>query len=150
MPLQTKRQKQVNILFRKKGCYVCQENEQISVELQEVTTTKLPDVMAITTQNEELEEIIEMENEWAEEELIEFEKVGKRLLNEVLRWNEKSVSSLRMVYTGTSRTTKWRQRKEEQKREKHTKEMKKLDTFFQPVSQPSFSSPQSPSLLPQP
>ena len=106
MPPQTKRQKQVNTLSRKKGCYVHQENKQIPMELQEVTATELPDVTAITTQNEELEEIIEMENEWVEEELIEFEKVGKRLLNEVLRWNEKSASGLRMVYTETLKTTK--------------------------------------------
>jgi len=89
----TKRQKQVCNLSRKKGRYCRQEVQQITSELLPATATEIPD-----------EEIIQTE-EWAEEELVEFEEVKKRFINEALKWHETAASHLRLVYTKTSRTT---------------------------------------------
>ncbi|CAG8741922.1 7828_t:CDS:1, partial [Racocetra persica] len=48
---------------------------------------------------------VESQEEWTEDELVEFEGVGTRLLSEILRWHKDAARNLRIVYTGTSRTT---------------------------------------------
>ncbi|CAG8769256.1 22347_t:CDS:2, partial [Cetraspora pellucida] len=75
MAPRTKRQKQINNLPRKKGCYLNQKN-QIFMELLNITTIK-------------------SQEEWTENKLIEFEGVGTRLINEILRWHKDAAKHLR-------------------------------------------------------
>src|SRR5579864_3692087 len=105
MPHKTKRQQQVAKLSRKKGRYISQK-----------TTRKTP-----TEEIVEPEEAIKIEDEavgvegenvdyWTEEDLREFEKAGKRLITKALNWHKNAANSIRAAYTGTSRTTIWRQK----------------------------------------
>ncbi|KAF0490781.1 zinc finger protein [Gigaspora margarita] len=104
-----------------------------------------------------------IEFRWTEDELIEFERVGKRLINEILKWYKDAAKNLRPVYTGNSRTTAWRQKKEKKVNEENAKGINKLETFFQPNSlilmtpQPIYQEPymltslslyHSPSIIP--
>ena len=134
----TKRQKQVHNLPRKKGRYCRQEVQQITPELLPVTATEflteIPDEEIIQTGEWAEEEIIQTE-EWTEEELVELEEVKKRFINEALKWHKTAASHLRPVYTKTSRTTIWRQKSEEKKLKEHVKGIKKIDSFFRPVSE---------------
>jgi hypothetical protein len=65
-----------------------------------------------------------------DDDLREFEAVGKRLITEALCWHKDAVKSIRAVYTGTSRTTNWREKKEKKSLENNAKGMKTLDTYF--------------------
>ena len=80
-----------------------------------------------------------MENEvnekWTEGELREFEGIEQKLINETLCWKKEAVNKIRAVYPGNSRTTKWRQKQTNIKLEEYAKGIKKIDTFFQPVSE---------------
>ncbi|CAB4388509.1 unnamed protein product [Rhizophagus irregularis] len=66
---------------------------------------------------------------WTEENLKEFEEVGERLTTEVLRWHDDAVKSIRVVYTGNSRTTAWRKKNEKKRLSDDAKRMKTLDNF---------------------
>ncbi|CAG8841887.1 19074_t:CDS:1, partial [Racocetra persica] len=77
---------------------------------------------------------VESQEKWTEDELVEFERVGTRLLSEILRCHKNTARNLRIVYTGTSRTTTWRQKKKYINDKENTKGIKKLETFFQPSS----------------
>jgi hypothetical protein len=62
--------------------------------------------------------------------LNEFEKIGKRLITEVLHWHENAASNIRAAYIGTSRTTTWRKKKKKEELEYDAKGMRILDTLF--------------------
>ncbi|CAG8536242.1 15819_t:CDS:2 [Cetraspora pellucida] len=85
--------RQLRDLVSNSCCYLNQKN-QIFIESLNITT-------------------IELQEEWTENELVEFEGVGTRLINEILRWHKDAAKHLRTVYTGTSRMTTWRQKKKE-------------------------------------
>ena len=68
--------------------------------------------------------------DWMDDDLREFEAVGKRLVIEALCWHKDAAKSIRAVYTGTSRTTNWREKKEKKSLENDAKGMKTLDTYF--------------------
>ncbi|CAG8838841.1 19521_t:CDS:1, partial [Cetraspora pellucida] len=72
---QTKRQKQISNLPREKGRYLNQKN-QIFIESLNITTIK-------------------SQEEWTENELVEFEEVGTRLINEILGWHKDAAKHLR-------------------------------------------------------
>ncbi|CAG8592250.1 19196_t:CDS:2 [Cetraspora pellucida] len=75
MAPRTKRQKQISNLPREKGYYLNQKN-QIFMKSLNITT-------------------IESQEEWTENELVEFEGVGTRLINEILRWHKDAAKHLR-------------------------------------------------------
>ena len=77
----------------------------------------------------------EVNEEWTEGELREFEGIEQKLINETLCWKKEAVNKIRAVYPENSRTTKWRQKQSNIKLEEHAKGIKKIDTFFQPVSE---------------
>ncbi|RIA91400.1 hypothetical protein C1645_822097 [Glomus cerebriforme] len=93
MPHKTKRKLQISKIPRKKGCYVSRDQEKI--ETKAVKGEKWMD-------NENINEWTE---DWTKEDLKEFEKVGKKLITEVLCWHEKATDSIRIAYNGTLRTT---------------------------------------------
>jgi hypothetical protein len=92
--------------------------------------------------------------------LKEFEKVGKKLITEVLCWHEKATSSIRAAYNGTSRSTAWRNKRKKEELARDAKGMRTLDTLFRstekstsmplPRSLKSQSSSPSPSPSPSP
>src|SRR4051794_5080709 len=136
MPRKTKRQQQVSQIPRKKGRYVSQEQV-----IAEETTTGEIEAVEKWMENDIIEEWIEGEavgdltegeavGNWTEENLKEFEEVGKRLITEALHWHDGAANSIRAVYTGNSRTTMWRKEKEKKKLNDDAKEMKTLDKFF--------------------
>ena len=65
-----------------------------------------------------------------DDDLREFEAMGKRLITEALCWHKDAVKSIRAVYTGTSRTTNWREKKEKKSLENDAKGMKTLNIYF--------------------
>jgi hypothetical protein len=129
----TKRQQQIKRLPRKRGRFIHHEDNEPTNEIGEV---------------EKFENIEETINEWTEGELREFEEVGRRLISEVLKWDKGAMSKIRAVYTGTSRTTLWRQKKEKKKLEEHAKEIKKMNDIFQPVFEDISISNMHSSILP--
>ncbi|PKK56736.1 hypothetical protein RhiirC2_799375 [Rhizophagus irregularis] len=100
----TKRQLQVNKIPRKKGRYIFRETEIEAVEGEKWIDNENINEWA---EGEIVEDQIEDEinNDWTKD-LEEFEKVGKKLITEVLCWHEKAMGSIRAAYNGTSRTTK--------------------------------------------
>ncbi len=100
--------------------------------------------------------IVEINNDWTKEDLQEFEKVGKKLITEVLYWHEKATDSIRAAYNGTSRTTTWRNKKKKEKLACDAKGMRTLDTLFKSTEKstsmplPQSLNPQSPSPSPSP
>ncbi|GBB92112.1 hypothetical protein RclHR1_19680002 [Rhizophagus clarus] len=72
----------------------------------------------------------ETEIEAEKEDLKEFEKVGKRLITEVLYWHENATHGIRAAYNGTSRITVWRKNKKKEELTHNAKEMQTLDTLF--------------------
>ena len=107
MPRKTKRQQQISKIPRKKGRYISKDEAEIEIEA--VEGEKWVD-------NENIDEwteggIVEINNDWTKEDLQEFEKVGKKLITEVLYWHEKATDSIRAAYNRTSRTTIWRNKK---------------------------------------
>src|SRR3954464_2134956 len=114
MPRKTKRQQQVSKIPRKKGRYISQSLAETEIEAVE---------------NEERIEDEDI-NDWTKEDLNEFEKVGKRLITEVLHWHKNAASSIRAAYNGTSRTTAWRKKKKKEELEHDVKGMRTLDTLF--------------------
>src|ERR1043165_7176628 len=80
-----------------------------------------------------------MENEvnekWMEGELREFKGIEQKLINETLCWKKETVNKIRAVYPRNSKMTKWRQKQTNIKLEEYAKGIKKIDTFFQPVSE---------------
>ena len=115
MPRPTKRQQQVSKLSRKRGRFVPQKHlsreaaiiSEVTVIPQEQELAATPEVAAHTSEEALAVDVLE----WEEEELREFEVVGKRFINEALLWRKEAASGLRTVYTGTLRSTKWRQKK---------------------------------------
>jgi hypothetical protein len=156
MSRKTKRQQQVSKVPRKKGHFISQElakeviRPEVTIEndkamVGEVVRTIGTKGKAVKMEGENygmIGEDIWMENEigiededwaeedWAEEDLMEFEKVGKRLITEALRWHKNASKGIRAAYTGTSRSTAWRQKKEKESLENDAKGMKTLETFF--------------------
>lgn len=102
MPRKTKRQLQVSKIPRKKGRYL--SKDQAKTEIEAVESEKWMD-------NKNIDEWTEGENQIDDEYLNEFEKVGKKLITEVLCWHGKATGSIRAAYNGTSRTTFWRNKK---------------------------------------
>ena len=113
MPCKTKRQLQISKIPRKKGRYI--SKDQAETEIEAVEGEKWMDNENIDEWKEGgiVEDQIEDEinNDWTKEDLKEFEKVGKKLITEVLCWHEKAAGSIRAAYNGTSRTTIWRNKK---------------------------------------
>ncbi|CAB5365859.1 unnamed protein product [Rhizophagus irregularis] len=145
MPRKTKRQLQISKLPRKKGCYI--SKNQAETELEAVEERKESEI------NENWIEDIEDEtiNDWAEEDLEEFQKVGKKLITEVLCWHENATSSIRAAYNGTSRTTTWRNKKKKEELAHDAMGMRTLDTLFGNTKlqslQPQFLPPSNPPLI---
>src|SRR6266542_3826948 len=77
----------------------------------------------------------EVNEEWTEGELKEFEGIEQKLINETLCWKKEAVNKIRAVYPENLRMTKWRQKQTNIKLEEHAKGIKKIDTFFQPISE---------------
>ncbi|CAG8470912.1 19130_t:CDS:2 [Rhizophagus irregularis] len=73
MSRKIKRQLQISKLPRKKGCYI--SKDQAETELKAVEKR---------TENEII-------NDWAEENLKEFQKVEKKLITEILCWHENAM-----------------------------------------------------------
>ena len=67
---------------------------------------------------------------WIDDDLREFEAVEKRLVTKTLCWHKDAVKSIRAVYTKTSRTINWKEKKEKKSLENDAKGMKMLDTYF--------------------
>ncbi len=88
------------------------------------------------------------------EDLKEFEKVGKKLITEVLCWHEKAAGSIRAAYNGTSKITNWRNKKKKEELACDAKGMRTLDTLFGSTEKsisiplPQSLKSQSPSLSP--
>ena len=166
MPRKTKRQQQVSELSRKKGRFTSQKSDITIIEEEIEQKKAVEEDLIVKDKNAEewMEGEInwmedEINEEWVEGELKEFEEVGKKLIDEVLSWDKKATSKIRAVYTGDSRTSQWRQKKKTIELEEHTKGIKKINTFFQPISENvSMSSktlllsqsitPNSPPLIP--
>src|SRR5437899_363499 len=112
----TKRQQQVSKLPRKKGHFAFQEEaieewEDAAVQEAIGEWEGAADIQEVLGEWEGAADIQEVLGEWQEEELREFEEVGKRFIHEVLCWHKGAGSSFRTVYTGISRTTNWRLKK---------------------------------------
>ncbi|CAG8834586.1 22681_t:CDS:2, partial [Gigaspora margarita] len=75
MAPRTKKQKQIDNLLKEKGCYLNQKNRKFT---KPQNTTN-----------------IESQEKWTEDELVEFEEVETRLMNEILRWHKDATRSLR-------------------------------------------------------
>ncbi|GES86593.1 hypothetical protein RCL_jg18699.t1 [Rhizophagus clarus] len=75
---------------------------------------------------------IECENidDWTNKDLNKFEKIGRKLITEVLCWHKNTTSSIRATYNGTSRTTVWRNKKKKEELAYDIKRMRTLDTLF--------------------
>ena len=142
----TKRQLQISKIPRKKGCYI--SKNQAETEIEAVEGEKWMDNENIDkwTEGGIVEDQIEDEinNDWTKEDLKEFEKVGEKLITEVLCWHEKATNSIRAAYNGTSRTTIWRNKKKEELA-RDAKGMRTLDTLFRSTEK-STSMPLSQSL----
>jgi hypothetical protein len=96
MPRKTKRKQQVSKILRKKGCFVSQNQVIIEETIIEEAVENEK-----WMENEIIEEYLEDETiDWTGEELKEFDKVGDRLITEVLLWHEGADHSIRAVYTG--------------------------------------------------
>uniref|UniRef100_U9TKP9 Uncharacterized protein n=1 Tax=Rhizophagus irregularis (strain DAOM 181602 / DAOM 197198 / MUCL 43194) TaxID=747089 RepID=U9TKP9_RHIID len=96
MSRKIKRQLQISKLPRKKGCYISKDQAETELKAVEKRTEKVIK-----------DEII---NDWAEENLKEFQKVEKKLITEILCWHENAMS-IRIAYNGTSKTTTWKNKK---------------------------------------
>lgn len=137
MPPHTKRQKQVSNLPRKRGQYVSQNGHQFAAgratdtydEEYQIVVGIAAGITNSFDERDATEAATNTQEAFEEWDLREFEEVEKRFLS----WHNGAGSNLRTVYTGTSRTTLWRQDKEKKKHEEHVKEMKTIDMFFQPV-----------------
>ncbi|GBC03824.1 hypothetical protein RclHR1_05340010 [Rhizophagus clarus] len=88
--------KWINEIPRKKGCYISKDQEETEIEMVEERTES--EINGNWIENETV-------NVWKKEDLKEFEKVGKRLITEVLCWHENATHGIRVAYNGTSRTT---------------------------------------------
>src|SRR6266498_4034874 len=153
MPRKTKRQQQVSELSRKKGRFTSQKSDITIIEEEIEQKKAVEEDLIVKDKNAEewMEGEInwmedEINEEWVEGELKEFEEVGKKLINEVLSWDKKATSKIRAVYTGDSRTSQWRQKKKTIELEEHTKGIKKINTFFQPISENVSMSSKTPLL----
>ncbi|CAB4473775.1 unnamed protein product [Rhizophagus irregularis] len=146
MPRKTKRQLQVNKIPRKKGRYISRETEIEAVEGEKWIDNENINEWA---EGEIVEDQIEDEinNDWTKD-LEEFEKVGKKLITEVLCWHEKATGSIRAAYNGTSRTTVWRNTKKKEELAHDAKGMRTLDTLFRSTEK-STNMPLPQSLKPQ-
>jgi hypothetical protein len=102
MPRKTKRQLQINKITRKKGRYI--SKDQAETELEAVEERKESEINENWIEDENI-------NDWTNEDLGEFEKVGERLITEILCWHKNATSNIRAAYNGTSRTTAWRNKK---------------------------------------
>src|SRR4051812_13653068 len=122
MPRKTKHQHQVSKISRKKGRYIFQEQviieETITGKLETVEENVKNDMIEKWIKGEVVEDLTEgkaIEN-WTEENLKEFEEVGKRLITETLHWHDGAAdSNIRDVYIGNSRTKMWRKKKDKNK-----------------------------------
>ena len=123
MSHKTKRQQQVSKILRKKGRFISKSQAETEIEAIE---------NEVIIEGEEGKESEEDENinYWTEEDLNEFEKVGKRLITEVLQWHENAAKGIRAAYNGTSRTTTWRKKRKKEELEYDAKGMRTLDTLF--------------------
>jgi hypothetical protein len=121
MPRKTKRQLQINEIPRKKGRYISKDQEETEIEAVEERTES--EINGNWIENKTV-------NVWEKEDLEEFEKVGKRLITEVLCWHENATHGIRAAYNGTSRTTIWRKNKKKEELAHDAKGMRTLDTLF--------------------
>ncbi|EXX64766.1 uncharacterized protein OCT59_026458 [Rhizophagus irregularis] len=109
MPRKTKRQLQVNKIPRKKEHYISRETEIEAVEDEKwIDNENINEWAEGEIVKDQIED--EINNDWTKD-LEEFEKVGKKLITEVLCWYEKATGSIRAAYNGTSRITVWRNTK---------------------------------------
>ncbi len=103
------------------------------------------------TENENLEDIIsdnEIGNDTVEDQSEEdfkaFKEIGKRFINEALHQHKDVTSSIRVIYTGDSKTMLQRNEKKKAELEEHAKGIKKIDTFFKLASEDIGSSKLTP------
>ncbi|CAB5197510.1 unnamed protein product [Rhizophagus irregularis] len=114
MPRKTKRQLQVSQISRKRGRYI--SKDQAETEIEAVEERKESEIGRNWIEGENI-------NDWTNEE---FEKVGKRLITEVLCWQENATKELALDAKG----------------------MRTLDTLFTSI-EASTSMPSPQSLQPQ-
>ena len=114
MPRKTKRQLQVRKIPRKKGRYIPKDQAETEIEAVEGEKWVGNENFDEWTEGGIVEED-EINNDLTKEDLKEFEKVGRKLITEVLCWHEKAPDKIRAAYNGTSRTTVWRDKKKKER-----------------------------------
>ncbi|PKC55525.1 hypothetical protein RhiirA1_475451 [Rhizophagus irregularis] len=105
MPRKTKRQLQVNKIPRKKGRYISREIEIEAVEGEKwIDNENINEWAEGKIVEDQIEDAIN--NDWTKD-LEEFEKVGKKLITEVLCWYEKATGmrTLDTLFRSTEKST---------------------------------------------